>query len=161
MERNGELEISTSDLGPATYVSDKAPLTKNPIEVTFTYNTEKYGEEEFLSQGDMQEEGLNSMSVAEYLDNYERYQTEGRDLDDPQKLYRLGIVEANAYEKGEHMIADLMQNNPGLSYEKASHMIDQSKLQWGLEKSIVLSERNGDGNALKRFMNKYWKPARV
>ena len=68
------------------------------------------------------------MSVSEYLDNYERYQTEGRDLDDPQKLYRLGIVEANAYEKGEHMIADLMQNNPGLSYEKASHMIDQSKL---------------------------------
>ncbi len=124
MESNGELDVMPSELGQSFYDSDTAKLTEKPIEITFTYNDKKYGVDEFISQGDMQEEGLNGMTVAEYLDNYDRYQAEGRELNDEQKNYRMGIVETVAYENGEQQIADIMQNNPNLSYDEASRMID-------------------------------------
>lgn len=128
MEQNGELDVKPSDLGPAHYSSNAAPLTEKPVEITFTYDTDKYDKEEFIAQGQMQEEGLNDLSVADYLDNYERYQAEGRAPDDAQRNYRLGIQETIADENSERQIAETMKANPGMSYEEASNQVNQSSL---------------------------------
>ncbi len=136
MEKNGEFNIMPSELGDAYYSSDKAPLTENPIEVEFKYNTAKYDKEEFIYQGNMQEEGMNDLSVADYLDNYERYKAEGRDINDAQEKYRLGIVETIADENGEQQIRDMMKENPNLSYEDASKEINWKKLIKEAEEEI-------------------------
>jgi len=76
----------------------------------------------------MQEAGLNDLSVAEYFDNHDRYQVEGREHNNAQENYRLGIVEKIAFENGEQKIVDAIQRNPNQDYEEASSVLDRNKL---------------------------------
>lgn len=119
MNENGEMDYKPSDLGDA-YTWHDGPTMENAVEVDMPYNPDaSYDSEEFIGQAQMQEDGLNSMTVAEYLDNYENYQENGRSPEgsEMQAQYRDGLVASNAY--------DMMEADPSLSAEEAERLADE------------------------------------
>lgn len=120
MQANGEYDDPlASELGEAHYWHD-GPTMENTVEIEMNVNPNaSYSEEELLSQMDMQEEGLNQMTVAEYLDNYENYQQNGRSSEgsEMQEQYREGLHASITY--------DLMEADPSLSLEDAQRLADE------------------------------------
>ena len=116
MNESGEMDYKPSDLGDA-YTWHDGPTMENTIEIDMPYNPDaSYDNEDFIGQAQMQEDGLNSMTVAEYLDNRERYDAEGRSKEGTamQEQYRDGLVASNAY--------DMMEADPSLSAEEAERL---------------------------------------
>ncbi|MBE6730431.1 MAG: hypothetical protein E7564_01935 [Ruminococcaceae bacterium] len=116
MNESGEMDYKPSDLGDA-YTWHDGETLENAIEIDMPYNPDaSYDNEEFIGQAQMQEDGLNQMTVAEYLDNYENYRENGRSPEGTQmqEQYRDGLVVSNAY--------DMMEADPSLSAEEAERL---------------------------------------
>ena len=125
MNQSGEMDdYLPSQLGDATYLHSGRTLDET-INVDMPYNTDaSYDTEDFIAQAHMQEEGLNSMTVAEYLDNYENYQANGRSPEgtEMQEQYREGLEASISY--------DLMEADPSLTVEEADRLAAE-ELQGG------------------------------
>lgn len=116
MNESGEMDYKPSDLGDA-YTWHDGDTLENAIEIDMPYNPDaSYDNEDFIGQAQMQEDGLNQMTVAEYLDNYENYRENGRSPEGTQmqEQYRDGLVVSNAY--------DMMEADPSLSAEEAERL---------------------------------------
>lgn len=112
LEQSGEMNVGSLELGK-TIRSSEMPLMSD-LQVEMPVRMDRsYTLEEIASQIQMQEEGLNNMSVAQFVDNYERYRLQKRDPASAaaQKQYVDGLIQGEAYE--------LHQANPKLS-EKAA-----------------------------------------
>lgn len=139
MEQNGEFNVAPSEYGPASYSSSKPPLTSDPIRIEFTAKTERYSEDSFVSQLSGQEEGLNQTTVADALDNMERYMDYGRaDSSDIQSNYRYATIETIMDERGDEAISAMMQKDPNLTYEQASRQVN-----WGAIRQDAETELKG------------------
>ena len=122
MNESGEMDYKPSDLGDAYYWHDGETLS-DTINIDMPYNPDaSYDTEDFIGQAQMQEEGLNQMTVAEFLDNYENYHgtedkpgvgrsPEGSEM---QAQYRDGLQVTIADE--------LMEADPNLSAEEAERL---------------------------------------
>ncbi len=112
MEENGELDVRPSQMSHSSVDMSVPRLSKTPIEIDMPYS-DTTDKEAFLGQGYMQEDGINSMTVDEYLSNYESRTQNGRAPEgtETQKEYRYVAIEVTA--------ADLMSENPDMSYEDA------------------------------------------
>ena len=113
MEANGEFEFSALDRLNASQVLSGSRLPGGPISVELPANTARYSMEGFAEQVLMQEEGLNSLSVYDFLTNYENRHSQGRDPESVavQRQYRLALTET--------LTEEYMGENPGLSPEQA------------------------------------------
>lgn len=112
MEENGELDVSAIDLLSSNGTMSGRCLP-TPITITLPANTRRYSLEDFAEQVLGQEDGLNSLTVYDFLTNYENRQNNGRDTNSSsaQQEYRQALVEV--------ITEDIMSENPELSYEDA------------------------------------------
>lgn len=100
MDANGEFNLAANEYSCSVYVAHLALLTEKPMVIDLPANTSTFGIDEFSSQVAMQEDGLNSLTVMDFLSNYERRITEGRGSESivAQRQYRTGLAESIADE---------------------------------------------------------------
>lgn len=112
MEKNGELDVKPSQMSHGSVDMSVPRLSQKPIEIDMPYR-DTMDKEAFLGQGYMQEDGLNSLTVDKFLNFYESRVKNGRAPEgtEMQQEYRYIAIEVTA--------ADLMSENPGMSYEVA------------------------------------------
>lgn len=112
MEENGDFDFSAIDLLSSNRTMSGRHLP-TPITITLPANTRRYSLEGFAEQVLGQEDGLNSLTVYDFLTNYENRQNNGRDTNSShaQQEYRQALVEA--------ITEDIMSENPELSFEDA------------------------------------------
>lgn len=112
MEENDDFDFSAIDLLSSNRTMSGRRLP-TPITITLPANTRRYSLEGFAEQVLGQEDGLNSLTVYDFLTNYENRQNNGRDTNSShaQQEYRQALVEA--------ITEDIMSENPELSFEDA------------------------------------------
>ena len=112
MEENGDFDFSAIETLRANQTMSGCRLSM-PITITLPANTHRYSLESFAEQVLGQEDGLNSLTVYDFLTNYENRQNYGRDINSSlaQQEYRQSLVEA--------ITEDLMSENPELTFEDA------------------------------------------
>ena len=112
MEEAGAFDVLPSQMSSSSVDMSVPRLTQEPIVIDMPCG-KKQDYEAFLDQGRMQEDGMNDLSVAEYLENYKNRKEYGRAQEGTktQKEYRYIATEVTA--------ADLMEENPGMGYEEA------------------------------------------
>lgn len=116
MQRNGEFDVKDWDIQRSSMDMRVPRISDTPIKIDMPYDINKYSNDEvneICEQCYMQEDGLNDLSVAQFLENYEKRIQNGRSAEGSsrQKEYREGIIEIEA-EK-------LIENNPNISYDEA------------------------------------------
>ena len=116
MQRNGEFDVKDWDIQRSSIDMRVPRISDTPIKIDMPYDINKYSNDEvneICEQCYMQEDGLNDLSVAQFLENYENRIQNGRSAEGSsrQKEYREGIIEIEA-EK-------LIENNPNISYDEA------------------------------------------
>lgn len=116
MQRNGEFDVKDWDIQRSSIDMRVPRISDTPIKIDMPYDRNKYSNDEvneIYEQCYMQEDGLNDLSVAQFLENYENRIQNGRSAEGAsrQKEYREGIIEIEA-EK-------LIENNPNISYDEA------------------------------------------
>lgn len=116
MQRNGEFDVKDWDIQRSSIDMRVPRISDTPIKIDMPYDRNKYSNDEvneICEQCYMQEDGLNDLSVAQFLENYENRIQNGRSAEGAsrQKEYREGIIEIEA-EK-------LIENNPNISYDEA------------------------------------------
>lgn len=76
MEQNGEMEYQPSQLGETIVggIHDRLDV----VRVDMPYNDERYDVDGFIGQAQDQEEGLNYLTVKDFLENYDYRNTYGR-----------------------------------------------------------------------------------
>lgn len=112
MEENGDFDFSAIDLLSSNRTMSGRHLP-TPITISLPANTRRYSLEDFAEQVLGQEDGLNSLTVYDFLTNYENRQNNGRDTNSSsaQQEYRQALVEV--------ITEDIMSENPELSFEDA------------------------------------------
>lgn len=95
MEASGEFDISAVELLNSTRGRRGSVLTQNPMVFDLPANTQRYSMDDFATQVLMQEDGLNLLTVGEFLSNYEHRADYGRDSggNTQQTRYRMNLVE--------------------------------------------------------------------
>ena len=95
MEVAGEFDISTVELLNSVRGHSGSVLTQNPMVFDLPANTQRYSMDDFATQVLMQEDGLNLLTVSEFLHNYEHRANYGRDSggNTRQAQYRMELVE--------------------------------------------------------------------
>ena len=82
------------------------------VTATFKYK-DKFDEAEFRRQEQNQQDGLNSMTIQQYLENKERYDREGRAKEG-------NAAQRKARENAlDEKMTKLQRDNPDLSYDEA------------------------------------------
>ena len=113
MEKNGEFDISALELSRSPRSLTGPRLTEAPITLTLPANTQRYSINDFAYQVIEQENGLNSLTVYDFITNYENRQNVGRDSGSAlvQREYRQALVES--------ITEDFLMENPGISSTQA------------------------------------------
>ena len=116
MEANGDLNIRASELSHSTVDMSVPRISEEPIELDMSFKSDKIDVDEFYSQGYMQEDALNNLTVEEYFNNYNSRVHNGRAVagTEAQKEYRFIATEVTA--------DNLMEANPALSYKEAREL---------------------------------------
>ena len=108
-----DFEFKASEFSHSSIDRHYNRLTDEPIVIDMPFDGDKYDVNEVIEQGYLQEDGLNDLTVAQYLKNYESRRENGRSKEgtESQREYRHIAVETTADE--------LMTLNEGLAYERA------------------------------------------
>ena len=116
MEANGDLDVRASELSHSTVDMSVPRISEKPIELDMSFKSDKIDVDEFYSQGYMQEDALNNLTVEEYFNNYNSRVQNGRAVagTEAQREYRFVATEVTA--------DNLMEANPALSYQEAREM---------------------------------------
>ena len=120
MEANGELTIRASEMGHSSVDMSVPRISEEPIELDMSFKSDKVNVDEFYSQGHMQEDALNNLTVEEYFNNYNSRVQNGRAAagTEAQREYRFIAKEITT--------DDLMEANPALSYQEARKMATET-----------------------------------
>ena len=113
-------EVDNSEIAKDAGSEEDDPDKKRiepPIEVEFTCK-DKYDKDEYERQVKNQEEGMNNMSLYDYLENRKRYKDNGRDVDEGKEAQERARQEARA-----DRIADNRRN--GMTLEEAEKEADE------------------------------------
>lgn len=112
MEEAGAFNVSALELlrSEQSMSGNRLPGT---ISMTLPANTSRYSLENFAQQVLMQQDGLNNLTVYDFLTNYENRRDAGRDPESAtvQREYRQALVES--------LMEDLMADDPEMTAEQA------------------------------------------
>ena len=116
LEASGDLNIRASELDHGTVDMSVPRISEKPIELDMSFKSDKIDVDKFYSQGYMQEDALNNLTVEEYFNNYNSRVQNGRSVagTEAQREYRFAATEVTADE--------LMEANPTLSYNEAREL---------------------------------------
>lgn len=111
MEANGAFDVSSLELlnSPRSMSGSRIPA----ITIELPANTRRYSIDSFSDQVLGQEDGLNTLSVYDFLTNYENRQNNGRDPQstEAQHEYRQALIEM--------LMEDFLAETPDISPEQA------------------------------------------